>query len=799
MSLMASEAVVDSRDYDVLTAEETEDLKAEHTALTLKLTALTKKLALETKIRDAAISLSKVNSAQKRVSKHSEDQLASANGRVETVQRDLWKISQRAHEVSQRLLEHRAAVLSISVRNMEKKMATTNGSEDSGYDSSNRSTLMSPATATSTFSASSRQSKFDGAHLFAGHEKATVPRKKLSPEAASKEIAGLEERLKQATASLAESSKIQAEMKKELSHLKLEKQEIETTMGLDLQTAESTIASLEPRLEDLDEEVRILKAEREEERRRLDEANARVQELEMGVAEKTGGAEKMLLDMRESHRAELAEKEEQLQKVKHDFDEERASWERDRNALEDEKMDDLARLHQEMDQLRQQDEQVLQQANNELNLTLQSLRKIVQQFSIPLAQRSSQTSAMQHMLDAITKHLGAIHDRMEQLEKAGSENGPRARQLEAELQSVLEKRDAIAKELEETKRERDAARRETMASSTSSSSMHDGQRSRGNSIKSPPMPIATLATPETSEFGPDVEGAKFIAALQPLWAVLPSPEARAAKFSANSARAYRSPSATGATPSSPGGSFSWNAASQAPSSLSELDVRSLKALYDAQRREQSAGTANGQFTLESFMARVQALIVDDRALIERLIRFAQAHDLLKKNAERAQKLAQDGNVALETYQKQVKSLEARNTALSANVIALQDELRLVHNGVERLTAEKHQLEAFAAEQAETCQQLSEANDVLSARALTLAEEAANAPEMVRKQLDECKKQLEDNKKALDDKSKELEDARDEIDAMRSAEQGQRIALLDELNSMQTENGQLRAQLRAAKK
>ena len=43
--------------------------------------------------------------------------------------------------------------------------------------------------------------------------------------------------------------------------------------------------------------------------------------------------------------------------------------------------------------------------------------------------------------------------------------------------------------------------------------------------------------------------------------------------------------------------------------------------------------------------------------MERLIRFAQAHDLLKKNAERAQKLAQDSNAALETYQRQVRTLE----------------------------------------------------------------------------------------------------------------------------------------------
>lgn len=67
--------------------------------------------------------------------------------------------------------------------------------------------------------------------------------------------------------------------------------------------------------------------------------------------------------------------------------------------------------------------------------------------------------------------------------------------------------------------------------------------------------------------------------------------------------------------------------------------------------------------METFVERVKSLISDDRALIERLIRFAQAHDLLKKNAERAQKLALESNGALETYQKQVKMLEERNLGM----------------------------------------------------------------------------------------------------------------------------------------
>jgi len=118
----------------------------------------------------------------------------------------------------------------------------------------------------------------------------------------------------------------------------------------------------------------------------------------------------------------------------------------------------------------------------------------------------------------------------------------------------------------------------------------------------------------------------------------------------------------------------------------------------------------------------------------------------------------------------------------------QDEIQHLQELLDRIEYDKHHLEMLAAQQADTCQQLTEANNTLSARTLTLAEEAASAPEMVRKQL-EAK---------LAETRTELEAARGEVEAMHMSEQSQRAALLDELNSMQTENAALRAQLRARK-
>ncbi len=86
--------------------------------------------------------------------------------------------------------------------------------------------------------------------------------------------------------------------------------------------------------------------------------------------------------------------------------------------------------------------------------------------------------------------------------------------------------------------------------------------------------------------------------------------------------------------------------------------------------------------------------------------------------------------------------------------------------IEQLAAEKLATEERAAEQAETLRELTEANAMLSARALQLAQDAAAA--------------------------------QDELRAVSSAsgrDQEQKLALLEEINLVQTENGNLRQQLR----
>ena len=145
--------------------------------------------------------------------------------------------------------------------------------------------------------------------------------------------------------------------------------------------------------------------------------------------------------------------------------------------------------------------------------------------------------------------------------------------------------------------------------------------------------------------------------LQTMWVTLPSAEARA-KLSGK--QAQRSPK----SPSIPPGAATPRAVAVSSPSLSEMDVRSLKTLYSTSNSPPSGASSSVEgFSADAFVTRVQALLADDKALVERLIRMASGHELLKSNAERARKLALDSSQGLEVYQKQVKTLEERNAGL----------------------------------------------------------------------------------------------------------------------------------------
>ncbi|KAI0701181.1 Up-regulated during septation-domain-containing protein [Cytidiella melzeri] len=772
MSLLASEAIVDSRGFEILSSEEVEELKKEQQVLSSRLVAMNKKLLLETKIRDAALSLSKANAAYKAVNKQSSEQLDAANRKVDATQKELWRVTERANEVNRKLLEHRAGVLSHSVGSLEKKANGSDENTTSGSSTPNRSSQMSPITASSATSIQTASSKgrFDGAHLFAGHADTVIPTSPRVPQsvadaAVAAGVAALEEKLQELTSALEAATVKQRKTEQELSLVRLEKEEMETSMGMGLQGAQDEIQRLEAesaRLEGMETQVKALEEEREvwlSQRVELEEKRQEVAELKKKVeasdAESGGrtALEATLAAATTAHIMELQKKNEEIEELRRMREADRAQWGLEKVTLMSDMNEQVTRL--------QDDAASGSATRSQLDEHVKALTSLLQSHGITYD--STQPSPAAAVV-ALSSHMDAMKSQLEGHAQAQQDWSSMKAQFEADMLATANKQNTVASEVDQLRRERDDAKAE----------VRDLQiRLQAHVVASSAAVAAAAASGPPVEYKGDV--AKLIAQLQPLWAILPSAEARASKLGVRNFRTG-SPSGTPMSPRGLGGS------------LSEMDVRSLKNLYDPKGYALSGNLGGGTFSVEAFVERVQALVTDDRALVERLIRFAQAHDLLKKNAERAQKLAQDSNTALETYQKQVNTLEERNIALMKQQAELQDELHVLRETVDQLQAEKQELETQAAAQAETCAQLTEANATLSARALTMANEAASNTDSVRRQLE----------MQLSECRTTLAKVKDELESTQMSQQTQQMALLEELNSVQNENTTLRNQLRGKK-
>ncbi|OCH95907.1 hypothetical protein OBBRIDRAFT_444192 [Obba rivulosa] len=753
LGLLASEAVVDSRGCEILNSEEVEELKKEHQVLSARLVAMSKKLSLETKIRDAALSLSKANASYKSVSKATSEQLDTANRKVELAQKELWRVSERANEIHRRLLEHRAGVLSYSIRSMERQaspnpysllpLPPSNGdSSTSGSSTPARSSLASPTSSVTSVQTSASK-RFE--HFFAGHADTVVPQVPRAPPTLAETIA-LEDKVRATEAALEAAQAKQTEAMRELALIKLEKEQVETSLSMDLQEAEDTISALERdvgRIEDVEAQLGALEEERQEwlrDRVELEDKRQQVDLLERRLEvleERSGEATEMegvLARERTERAALLADKVRELEEVRRAWDAERAAWDVEKATVQNSG-----------------------DSESQLDELSDMLHEIMRTHNVPLFDGHT---SLPGLVTSIQKHLEDVHSRLDDHERAQAEWISTKAKMEDDLRAGLDKREALMAEVREARAARDEAKAQVKGLESQLKEQTTASASASPMLAAPSEPAVAVV----------LDDSKVASILQPIWAILPSAEARASKLGS---RSFRS-----GTPSSPIASSRGGG-----SSLSEMDVRSLKALYDP-KNIVLAGSEQ-PFSIEAFAARVQSLVTDDRALIERLIRFAQAHDLLKKNAERAQKLALESNAALETYQKQVKTLEDRNMAMITKQTALQDEVQRLQEAVERIRAEKLEVETHAAEQAETCRQLTDANNTLSARALSLASDAASVSDSVRKQLET----------QLAECNASLTKATDEIEQMRASQQTQQMALLEELNAAQTENTNLRAQLR----
>ncbi|KAL2000411.1 hypothetical protein VTN02DRAFT_3095 [Thermoascus thermophilus] len=148
MYLLTEIAIGDSREYEILSFEEVEELKKELSFLSSRIEATKRKLALETKLCDAARSLSRLYSP--RSSRHSDElaqdgsphrkrrsifgsngvdetldkadaELAISTRRCEELAQELWRLERRDQELQRRLLKHTAGILQMTHKGLKKK------------------------------------------------------------------------------------------------------------------------------------------------------------------------------------------------------------------------------------------------------------------------------------------------------------------------------------------------------------------------------------------------------------------------------------------------------------------------------------------------------------------------------------------------------------------------------------------------------------------------------------------------------------------------------------------------------
>jgi Up-regulated During Septation len=185
MHYVVETALADSLECTILSFEEVDDLKKEFTLLTNRIEVTKRKLALESKVRDAALSLSRLYSrkgkgdrdsnegpghrarrsllggnSQDKMLYKSEDELSSSTRKCDELAEELWRLNNRAVDTQRRILQHGMGILGLTHQAALKKggyspgrgqQTGRPGSDASGFSRSNGSTLSPPMEASELF------------------------------------------------------------------------------------------------------------------------------------------------------------------------------------------------------------------------------------------------------------------------------------------------------------------------------------------------------------------------------------------------------------------------------------------------------------------------------------------------------------------------------------------------------------------------------------------------------------------------------------------------------------------------
>ncbi|KAI8805034.1 hypothetical protein BJ742DRAFT_418356 [Cladochytrium replicatum] len=112
IQLAVQEALLDTKRFPVLPETRYESYKKDLSELNKSMASLHTRLTTENRIREAALSLAKMNAGGgKEQARNAQEQLANASKKVDAVATELWKTAGRVMEIERHVLKHLAAVL----------------------------------------------------------------------------------------------------------------------------------------------------------------------------------------------------------------------------------------------------------------------------------------------------------------------------------------------------------------------------------------------------------------------------------------------------------------------------------------------------------------------------------------------------------------------------------------------------------------------------------------------------------------------------------------------------------------
>ena len=408
---------------------------------------------METKLRDAASSLDKVHAAHRHTGSkgtngNSATPLETANTKVQAAQLEVSKYQERYNQAHTRLLEHRTAVLSYSLGRLE---AMAKPQDESQAGTSGRNTPahqgmgmnggeLSPTSGNMSIA---QRSKFEGAHLFAGHVDAKLPPMPKHLRAQAQVIA-LEEQLALAEQALKAAKEEGDELRKEAVILRDENFRSLSGWNDKLQEADDTVSGLRAELQRANSSTKKLRQLEEDKRKWEDERS----KLRRDLQEKEEAGEFQIeLDRRDG---EIKQLRGMLAEEQRDREEERRRW-------EDEKMEDMARLQQEME-THQEDN--ARGADVEVDMASDHLRALIKTHKVNLTVAQRRDMSLMSLCDALKTHLDSVMDEAHLRELEKDEWNLTKRRLDSDLKASIEKREKLSQDLDEALREKDALRKE---------------------------------------------------------------------------------------------------------------------------------------------------------------------------------------------------------------------------------------------------------------------------------------------------------------------------------------------------